>query len=293
MMLVVTAVQAERDAVLRRLGSGRPGSGLPYGAVEAGAVVAAAGGVGPVAAAVATSRLLDALVTAGRPVDLVVSAGIAGGFAGRVGIGDVVVAQTAHFADLGAATDGGFLDLAGLGLAGGEPLTSPRSDQVCAALAAGGLQPRAGGVLTLATMTGTDARAAALADAHRRALAEAMEGYGVAWAAVQHGLPWAEVRAISNLIGRRDRSRWDIPAAFAALSAAIAALAADATRPGSGAGSGSGSGGRAGEAGSTTGRQPGAWADADGRAGAAAPGDGGSGGVGRGAGPAGEAGSGR
>jgi futalosine hydrolase len=218
---------------------------------------------------VATSRLLDALVTAGRPVDLVVSAGIAGGFAGRVGIGDVVVAQTAHFADLGAATDGGFLDLAGLGLAGGEPLTSPRSDQVCAALAAGGLQPRAGGVLTLATMTGTDARAAALADAHRRALAEAMEGYGVAWAAVQHGLPWAEVRAISNLIGRRDRSRWDIPAAFAALSAAIAALAADATRPGSGAGSGSGSGGRAGEAGSTTGRQPGAWADADGRAGVA------------------------
>jgi futalosine hydrolase len=48
-----------------------------------------------------------------------------------------------------------------------------------------------------------------------------MEGYGVAWAATEEGVPWAEVRAISNLIGRRDRSAWDIPAAFAALGKAI------------------------------------------------------------------------
>jgi futalosine hydrolase len=146
-----------------------------------------------------------------------------------------VIARNAVFADLGAATDDGFLDLAGLGLTGGAPLASsvtvaglPTGD--AAGLLAGNASPVAveglvaGDVLTLATMTGTDARAAALAAAHPAAVAEAMEGYGVAWAAVEHGVPWAEVRAISNLIGRRDRSGWDIPAAFASLSAAVATV---------------------------------------------------------------------
>jgi futalosine hydrolase len=46
----------------------------------------------------------------------------------------------------------------------------------------------------------------------------------VATAAAAAGVPFAEVRTVSNLIGRRDRSTWDIPAAFAALSAAFATL---------------------------------------------------------------------
>jgi futalosine hydrolase len=222
--LVVTAVGAERDAAVRRLGAATERPDLPYGAVAAGDLVLAAGGVGPVAAAVATSRLLAGLERAGTPVDLVVSAGIAGGFAGRTEIGSVVVSRRVAFADLGAATEDGFLDLTGLGLDGGGPLRSPRFAAVCESLAGAGLHPQGGTVLTLATMTGTDARAAALADAHPGAVAEAMEGYGVAWAAVEHGLPWVELRTISNVIGVRDRSGWDIPAAFDALGSAVAAL---------------------------------------------------------------------
>jgi len=223
--LVVTAVSAERDAAVKRLGEAVPRNDLPYGAVAAGDVIAAAGGVGPVAAAVATSRLLAALDRAGTPIRLVVSAGIAGGFTGRAAVGDVVLARTVAFADLGAATDDGFLDLTGLGLSGGAPLESPVAPSTAAALAAAGIDIRAGTVLTLATMTGTDARAAAVADAHPDAVAEAMEGYGVAWAASEHGIPWTEVRTVSNLIGRRDRAAWDIPAAFAALGLAVAAVA--------------------------------------------------------------------
>jgi futalosine hydrolase len=196
---------------------------------------------------VATSRLITALQRAGVPIELVVSAGIAGGFAGRAAVGDVVVASAVAFADLGATTDDGFLDLTGLGLTGGAPLTSPRAAEVGAALGAAGLRPGTGTILTLATMTGTDARAAALADANPGAVAEAMEGYGVAWAATEHGLPWAEVRAVSNLIGRRDRSAWDLPAAFGALGAAVAALAAGPppTTPGADRGGSPGGAGRA------------------------------------------------
>jgi futalosine hydrolase len=165
-----------------------------------------------VAAGVSTTRALFS-----HEFDLVISAGIAGGFAGRCAIGDVVIGSSARWADLGAATDTGFLDLAGLGLEGGEPL-------VAAPVPA--LDALTGEILTLATMTGTDARAAELAAAHPEALAEAMEGYGVAWAAAAAGVAWVEVRAISNLIGRRDRSTWNIPVAFASLRRAVAALTA-------------------------------------------------------------------
>jgi futalosine hydrolase len=178
-----------------------------------------AGGVGPVAAAVSTAMAL-----AKGEYGLVVSAGIAGGFAGRAAIGEVVVSSSVRWADLGAATDEGFLDLAGLGLTGGEALTSPALDRVVSALEAAGVPAHVGEILTLATMTGTDQRAADLASAHPAALAEAMEGYGVASAAAAAGVPWVEVRAVSNLIGRRDRSTWNIPAAFSALRRAVGAV---------------------------------------------------------------------
>ncbi len=37
-------------------------------------------------------------------------------------------------------------------------------------------------------------------------------------------IPFAEIRAISNLIGRRDRSTWNIPLAFDALADAMSTL---------------------------------------------------------------------
>ena len=58
------------------------------------------------------------------------------------------------------------------------------------------------------------------------AIAEAMEGYGAARAATDAGLPFAELRTISNTIGPRDRDAWRIPDALAALTKAARALAA-------------------------------------------------------------------
>ncbi|GAA3386551.1 futalosine hydrolase [Cryptosporangium minutisporangium] len=206
-VLLVTAVPAELDAAL--------------GDVAPGPITGLAGGVGPVAAAVSTAMAL-----ASGEYDLVVSAGLAGGFAGRAPIGSVVVADTVRWADLGADTEEGFLDLTGLGLAGGDVLSATGGRWVTDALGAAGVPALTGEVLTLATMTGTDRRGAELATVHPTAVAEAMEGYGVAWAARAAGVRWAELRAVSNLIGRRDRSAWDIPAAFDALRRAISALAA-------------------------------------------------------------------
>lgn len=185
-LLVVTAVPAERDAL------------------AAGSEVIVAG-IGTAAAASATSAAL----AKGR-YDLVISAGIAGGF--DIPPGTVAIASRIVHADLGIETSDGF-----------EPIGTPVLDvppDVVADLAAR-TNGVTGPVLTVSTVTGTAVTAAALRARYPDAVAEAMEGFGVATAAAQRGVPFAEVRAISNLVGPRDRPSWRIPEALAALGKAF------------------------------------------------------------------------
>jgi len=216
-ILIVTAVPAERDALL----SGRPSAAGQLGELPAlrcqtgaGLVDVICGGVGAVAAALSTAQALGQ-PTAGY--QLVIAAGIGGGFS-PADPGSVVVADAVVQADLGAETaDGGFCPLSELGW--GEVrfeldpgLTGRLAERVDAP---------SGAVLTVSTVTGTAARAEALRTAHPDALAEAMEGAGVYQAAARAGLPFAELRAISNRVGPRDRDSWQIGAALAALGRAF------------------------------------------------------------------------
>ena len=68
-------------------------------------------GVGPAAAAAGTARLLALAEAAGRPFRAVLSAGIAGGFPGRAGIGATVLGVRSIAADLGAESGDGFLPI--------------------------------------------------------------------------------------------------------------------------------------------------------------------------------------
>ncbi|MBL8896532.1 MAG: hypothetical protein JNM84_02840 [Planctomycetes bacterium] len=61
---------------------------------------------------------------------------------------------------------------------------------------------------------------------HPRALLEDMEGYAVALAAILAGAPLSIVRAVSNAIGERDKTRWEVHAALSALRLALAPLLA-------------------------------------------------------------------
>ncbi|MFD8124916.1 futalosine hydrolase [Streptomyces albidoflavus] len=222
-LLVATAVPPARDAVARAFGApDTPEETALPGAVllrTPGADVLAAG-VGPAAAASATSAALTAARLAGNPYDLVVSAGIGGGFAERAPVGAVVVADRIVAADLGAETPDGFVPVTGLGF--GTDVHVPPAALVEAAREAG-LVP--GAVLTVSTVTGSAGRAAELLARHPSAVAEAMEGFGVAEAAAAHGVPVLEIRAVSNAIGPRDRDAWRIPAALTALTSAFVRLA--------------------------------------------------------------------
>ncbi|MFF5717062.1 futalosine hydrolase [Streptomyces buecherae] len=279
--LIVTAVPAERDAVVRgirdagafegveRALPGAPGYArhrlaLPVtGASDALTLEALdadvlAAGVGPAASAAATGSALATATADGLPYDLVVSAGIGGGFgvapaippagtestgtestgtgstgtaspgAGQaaarpvgLALAAVVVADAIVAADLGAETPDGFAAVTDLGF--GTIRHLPPAHLVrAAAEATGGVR---GSVLTVSTVTGSAERAAELMARHPGAVAEAMEGFGVAEAATAYGVPVLEIRTVSNAVGPRDRAAWRIDAALAALSGAFDALA--------------------------------------------------------------------
>ncbi|HEU4962257.1 MAG TPA: futalosine hydrolase [Bacilli bacterium] len=206
-ILIMTAVAVEQEAVLRGL------AGDKRFAVKLA-------GVGPIAAGVNTTKAL-----ADKPYDLVISAGIGGGFPTRAEIGTLVVASDIVAADLGVETLDGFQSVDELGFGSSRvPVATDAATRVTEALQAADLPVTYGPVLTLSTATGT---AATTDDLQRRvphAAAEAMEGYGVAFAAHESGVPVLEVRAISNAVGPRDRGAWRIKDALAALEAAAQVL---------------------------------------------------------------------
>jgi futalosine hydrolase len=72
----------------------------------------------------------------------------------------------------------------------------------------------------LSTCTGTTARAKELEERYH-GLCENMEGAAVAQVAVLHGVPWLEVRSISNIVEDRDLKKWDIPKAADAVQYAV------------------------------------------------------------------------
>lgn len=266
-VLVVTAVDAEREAVLRgiaggvretdgggnnvgratendargnrgsseatdRQSTGIEADGKSVGPLRTDLAFAAdegsnvrfdviAAGVGPAYAAASTATAL----ARGR-YDLVISAGIGGGFPSVVEIGTLVVANAIVAADLGAETADGQLTLDELGFGTSRaPVDAAWSGRIAAALTSAGLQAACGPILTVSLATGRAETAELRRVLVPGAAAEGMEGYGVAIAADASGTPFAELRAISNAVGPRDRSAWRIGDALRALENAFCVIA--------------------------------------------------------------------
>ncbi|WP_194893785.1 futalosine hydrolase [Catenulispora pinisilvae] len=204
--LLATAVGAERDALQQR----------------ADGLTVIVTGAGPAAAATGAAWVL-----ASEPYKLALSVGIGGGFAPRAPIGSVVVSTRVVAADLGADSPEGFLPIEELGFAPHvEQPDEHWAARIRTALSQAGLHVVTGAVLTTTTVTGTAERTAELLARHPDAAAEGMEGYGVASAATMAELPFVEIRAISNVVGPRDRDSWRIGEAMDVLATVGQTLAA-------------------------------------------------------------------
>jgi futalosine hydrolase len=208
-VLVVTSVQAEREAVLRGLEQTE--------GIEAEVLVA---GVGLAQAAASTAMALSA-----ASYDWVINAGIAGGFPGKTDIGSLVLSSEIIAADLGAETGEGFCFLDQLDL--GTSRIPADAEFVCwmeQALQHKGISVTTGPILTVSTVTGTQETAEELIRRVPEAAAEGMEGFGVATAARLQGVPVFEMRAVSNFVGPRNRAAWRINEALQTLEKASSAL---------------------------------------------------------------------
>ncbi|WP_198586909.1 futalosine hydrolase [Glycomyces xiaoerkulensis] len=173
-------------------------------------------GVGPTAAAAACARAIAQNGQMGRDYDVVVNAGICGAFEGRARIGDVLIATDSVAAELGVALPDRLQPLDEIGFG---------SNRIgCNTVLTVAVEGVRGEILTLASVTGSRERAAELAARYPAAVGEAMEGFGVATAAHQSGLPFAEIRTVSNHVGDRDVAGWDWNAALKSLTGAVREL---------------------------------------------------------------------
>jgi futalosine hydrolase len=213
-LLAVVATPQEQGALLRAVPHDTVSVG-PYAAARTAAGDVVVSGIGPAAAAAATATAL-----AVGSYATCLSVGICGAFRGTADSGATVVSTHLVAGDLGADAPAGFLGLGALGWDDEEVEVDPGLLSVVLRRLPDAVT---GPVLTVSTVTGTRARADELAARHG-AVAEAMEGWGVWEAARRHDRPVAEVRTVSNLIGDRDPSAWDLGAAFDGLARVGTAL---------------------------------------------------------------------
>jgi futalosine hydrolase len=215
-ILVVAATAMEVAPIVRGLGAAGPRdrtSGYVHKSRDIDVLVT---GVGMIAASAWTSRALSE-----RTYDLALNAGICGSFDSALLPGAVVNVVTDTVAELGAEDGDGFLPLEALGLpddglGGPKPSCIRNRPPDNAALA--GL-PAVSGV-TVNTVHGSE-RSIAQVVARFRPQVETMEGAGFMFACAIRELPFAQVRSVSNMVERRNRSAWKIPEAIGALAPVV------------------------------------------------------------------------
>lgn len=220
MLACVFATDFEMKAVLPEAASGKA---MLFCGREILPVVA---GVGPVAAGIAGGEVLS-----GGGLSGLVNLGIGGSFdMGRNPLRTVVLADEEIFAEYGVRTAGG-VDGDGLGF----PQLRADGEDVFERLA---LKPEqaaeeavlrlsddwaADSVLTVAAASADAAVAQAMRERFSPGV-EAMEGFALALACKKAGVPFLELRAVSNPVGERDKGLWDIRGALQALSGAARTL---------------------------------------------------------------------
>jgi futalosine hydrolase len=234
MIAIICAVQAEAGRLIEEtvvastvtLGS----KAVIEGTLCSQSVLLCVGGMGKVNASHAATLLL----TRFNP-EAVMVFGVGGAYpSSGATVGDVALATEEVAGDEGVLTGEGFKDTEYIGIPlvktarseffatypASEPFLRRSLQLLTSHQGARDHRIHAGTFVTLSTCTGTAERAREL-EARYRGLCENMEGAAVAQVALLHGVPWLEVRGISNLVENRDLRKWDIPRAAQAAQWAV------------------------------------------------------------------------
>jgi futalosine hydrolase len=139
-------------------------------------------------------------------------------------VGDLCVLEQDMLADEGVRDPWGFRDLAAMGLGDRGPFVADRERTRTVATQLGDLPIVRGA--TVSTCSGTDELSSALG--HRTgAHVETMEGAAIGMVCRQFGVPWTQLRCVSNRTGDRSVAGWDLAGSIARLHEAMRRLAED------------------------------------------------------------------
>lgn len=236
---MLTATPAEQGMLAAGLEDGveQQVAGRPWrdGLLAGRPALLLCGGLG----AVNTAHSLTCVLQARRP-SLVLQVGVGGAYPGAgLAIGDLALATSEQYGDLGVRTAAGWqpaeaigipvLELDGVRYFNDFPLDAELVARAAEALCRSpelGLPGavRAGPFVTVQECTGLATLAAERA-APQGAICESMEGAAAAHLCRLYGVPFLELRGISNQVEDRRREAWDLPlAARRAQQAALALL---------------------------------------------------------------------
>jgi futalosine hydrolase len=172
-------------------------------------------GVGMIATAAWCSRTFAA-----EHYDLALNVGLCGSFEASIAAPDVVHVTADRIAELGAEDGDGFLTIHQLQLLGENEFpfdggllvnTNPPPLRPLASL-------RSVTGITVNTVHGNEQTIAAVRDRYDPDV-ESMEGAAFMYASLIAGVPFAQVRAVSNAVVRRNRGAWKVDEAIRALGA--------------------------------------------------------------------------
>ena len=169
-----------------------------------------------------TKKLLDAKYQ-NNPYNLIINIGIAGSFdLAKFPLGAASIISKEYFGDLGFETHFGFqtlfqydlLDADCFPFNGGGLLLKNLDDKFAPIL---DIAPSAIGV-TVQTVSGDPNKVKSIKDKFCPDI-ESMEGAAFYYVCLQEDVNFFELRTVSNEVGERDKSKWDIPLALKTLTA--------------------------------------------------------------------------
>ncbi len=165
-----------------------------------------------------------ALTKCANEYDLIINIGIAGSYTPKYSIGEVVCVKEDTFGDYGIDDKGVFKPLSGLNFEGNSMYSSTlfMNNQWVESIFKTINLPMVKGV-TLSTASGSNGVINKVKSIWNADI-ETMEGASVFYVCKQLNKPFICIRAISNLVEPRDKSRWEISKAIGNLDKALRQL---------------------------------------------------------------------
>ena len=153
--------------------------------------------------------------------DLIIQVGIAGTFTQKISLGTVVVVKDEYLGDVGVEENGFFNDLFDLQFASQNemPFTNKSLDNIDLKKWNITALPTVTSV-TINEITTRQERIAQLLEKYNPEI-ESMEGASLHYCCIKTGVPFIQIRAISNHVGERDKSKWAFGEAFKNLSQTV------------------------------------------------------------------------